>query len=633
MTDNKKYRISIDPRILELLGPSLYTNIYFILAELIANAYDANASNVYIVQEKGRLTVEDDGSGMSYEEGDIGKYLDVAKETRTSEEDDFVKGSNGRRKKMGRKGVGKLAALSVSDEVEIKTVKNGERSGFVLSRQVSEDKLLKPIPDDEVSFLKVSECGTSVVMKSPQYALHKTLGAIRNNLLKIFPFVDEGFKIHVEVGGKTSTIDSFEKDLIKGLGGLITLGEDYEFLSKYFDSQIGKGEKYNNELLKKLPSHKKNLVLKCKDGEEDSFELEIKGWIGVYRSTKGRKSNPEDFPDNFISLLSNKKLGEYNILPLVGKNAMTEVYVVGQLHVDLFEETSLPDMALSNRQGYKTDDRRYQEVIKYVRDELLPKVVSLRVKYASFVKQKKDFESNEKDREREIEFRAQIDRFKDSASSYAASGLFKKLQNEGANEEEIRNVIRKAINTRLPDMGIKRTLDKRKKKLLISHSWKDKPVCDFIFELLVYNGVKAEDIIYTSSDNPSSIIPRKTPIFEYLREFFVESYSTEKIYVVYVTSESMAKSWAAVSEVGAGWITKSEHDIFNINSFSPKKPLDVEVAWANVESDSESGITLSLHEANRVVEKIEGITEAIGYQSKSRELIMQEVERISSIAG
>lgn len=36
----KTYKLSIDPRILELLGPNLHTNIYYVLAEMIANAYD-----------------------------------------------------------------------------------------------------------------------------------------------------------------------------------------------------------------------------------------------------------------------------------------------------------------------------------------------------------------------------------------------------------------------------------------------------------------------------------------------------------------------------------------------------------------------------------------------------------------
>lgn len=75
----KKYSIEVDPRILELLGPNLYTNIYYVLAELIANAYDADAHNVYIISGDNEIRVEDDGHGMSYSNGEISKYLGVAK--------------------------------------------------------------------------------------------------------------------------------------------------------------------------------------------------------------------------------------------------------------------------------------------------------------------------------------------------------------------------------------------------------------------------------------------------------------------------------------------------------------------------------------------------------------------------
>ena len=118
----KEYKLEIDPRILELLGPSLYTNIYYVLAELIANAYDADAHNVYIIANKDDITVEDDGKGMSYAKGDIKKYLSVAAVSRNTDEDAVTPL---KRKKMGRKGVGKLAALSVSENVLIKTMSSG----------------------------------------------------------------------------------------------------------------------------------------------------------------------------------------------------------------------------------------------------------------------------------------------------------------------------------------------------------------------------------------------------------------------------------------------------------------------------------------------------------------------------
>ena len=129
----KEYKLNIDPRILELLGPSLYTNIYYVLAELIANAYDADAHNVYIIANKDDITVEDDGKGMSYADGDIQKYLNVAAVSRNTDAESLTPM---KRKKMGRKGVGKLAALSVSENVLIKTISNGEKSGFVLSRHI-----------------------------------------------------------------------------------------------------------------------------------------------------------------------------------------------------------------------------------------------------------------------------------------------------------------------------------------------------------------------------------------------------------------------------------------------------------------------------------------------------------------
>ncbi|MBE5918183.1 MAG: hypothetical protein E7273_15255 [Pseudobutyrivibrio ruminis] len=57
----KEYSLDVDVRILDLLGPSLYTNIYYVLAELIANAYDADANNVYVIVDDNRIVVEDDG--------------------------------------------------------------------------------------------------------------------------------------------------------------------------------------------------------------------------------------------------------------------------------------------------------------------------------------------------------------------------------------------------------------------------------------------------------------------------------------------------------------------------------------------------------------------------------------------
>lgn len=82
-------------------------------------------------------------------------------------------------------------------------------------------------------------------------------------------------------------------------------------------------------------------------------------------------------------------MGEFNVLPIVGQNKLNEVYVVGQLYVNLFELSELPDMALSNRQGYKSDDPRYKSVIKYMRTVLLPDILRKRRLYSDEQKREK----------------------------------------------------------------------------------------------------------------------------------------------------------------------------------------------------------------------------------------------------
>jgi len=385
MNIDKHYEINIDPRILELLGPNLYTNIYYVLAELIANAYDAEAHNVYIIAKPNQIIVEDDGKGMSYVEKDIDNYLNVAKVSRATADESITPNLN--RKKMGRKGVGKLAALSVSENVLVKTIKNGDRSGFILTRHINPDRQLVAIPDHEVTFEKVQDRGTAIVMMDPQYRLPKSLGTLKRNLLKMFPLIDQDFRLHLIRGNEEITICDFEKEIMSQLGTLITLGDEFSPYASNFKCD------YQEEIDKLLVRHPTKIIpvsIVDQAGEELEYTMQINGWIGTYRTTKGRKKSITDFPDNFLSLYANKKLGEFNILPLVGQNKLYEVYIVGQLHIDLFEETSLPDMSLSNRQGYKTDDPRYELVIEYVRDCLLPELHHARDVYVGLKKKASD---------------------------------------------------------------------------------------------------------------------------------------------------------------------------------------------------------------------------------------------------
>ena len=623
--EKKEYKIEIDVRILELLGPNLYTNIYYVLAELIANAYDADAHNVYIISEKNAIRVEDDGKGMSYKEGGISKYLGVAKLSRTDENDSVTALG---RKKMGRKGIGKLAALSVSENVDIMTVANGEKSGFVLSRHPGQGGMLVPISDDAISFRKVHEHGTAIVMRNPEYSLHKTTDAIKRNIVNIFPLIDADFRIHIINVDKTDVvIERLDGVFAKSLCSIITLGDNYKYLTTKVKTEF---LDKRGRLIEARTAYSKVLRMKNNKGEDKDYTLIVEGWIGAYETTKGRKKDSSDFPDNFISLYANKKMGEFNILPKVGKNALNESYVVGQLYVDLFELSELPDMALSNRQGYKSDDLRYKTVIEYVRKFLLPEILNKRVLYASLKNANEKKKQLADQKKLEDKLKRNVDNFKKKAG---ASISLRLNQNKDSNWnlKEVERFVDEAINENIPDFGLKRKVDKAKKKILISQTSKDKVLSDLIYHFLLFNGMPASEILYSNCDDEISRIPDDVPIFDYLREFFVNSYSDQKIYVIFVTSNNIVGSFGTMAEIGAAWITKADHKIMNVKGFRPEKPLNDSVIWQTSEIDEKDNILMDKVNADLFCSKIEDVCQKLGYNPKDRKTNISHLESMVKI--
>ena len=108
------------------------------MAELVSNAWDADAKNVWITMPLGRsiasggadeIVVIDDGIGMSRDEAKS-KYLIVGRKRR-SDENTWCSPSG--RPLHGRKGVGKLAAFGTAKKLECTTItKAGHATIFLL---------------------------------------------------------------------------------------------------------------------------------------------------------------------------------------------------------------------------------------------------------------------------------------------------------------------------------------------------------------------------------------------------------------------------------------------------------------------------------------------------------------------
>ena len=180
-------------------------------------------------------------------------------------------------------------------------------------------------------------------------------------------------------------------------------------------------------------------------------------------------------------------------------------------------------------------------------------------------------------------------------------------------------LFRSIINENAPDFGIKSKIDSQKKRILISQTYSDKALADVIYKMLVFNNVPEVDILYTNCDDEVCRVPEGYSVYGYLRDFFVESYSTQKIFALFVTSENTKMSWGAITEVGASWITQVDHKIFNIPPFRPEHPLDDESQWHSTIRDTTiNDLWMSTLSADIFCQKIEAVCDKIGYIKKTR---------------
>jgi HSP90 family molecular chaperone len=136
--------LQFDPLTIEHLGYKMYSHLPNALAELIANAYDADATKVQVILrdgESGRsVIVQDDGHGMNL--GDLReKYLRIGRNRRVEGEG---RSESGRRAVAGKKGLGKLALFGIGETILL-TTKRRELPKTCTSRSVGPRSRTRPV--------------------------------------------------------------------------------------------------------------------------------------------------------------------------------------------------------------------------------------------------------------------------------------------------------------------------------------------------------------------------------------------------------------------------------------------------------------------------------------------------------
>lgn len=344
-----KFRMSIDFNVLNHLGINLYSNIPAVLSEAVANAYDADATKVNIDIKSDCVIIEDDGSGMT--ETDINdKYLLVGYQKRSKENPLGVTPIY-KRRYMGRKGIGKLSLMSIANVIEVYTSKDGEKSAFRI-KVADIARLIKegskdPYEPEELAIDEAVEKGTKIVLKE-----------IRNNRTLTRPD-----KIKTELARRFVVFNnSFE---IKINGEEITFAD-----RKYFDKVI-KIFKYGEPEIgidPQLSFFDDNLKIESRNNE---IEIEgqkhtVVGWIGYVQKSDELKDGSMSL--NKISILTNGKLGQEDILQELHNTSMFTNYIIGEIEANFLDGEK--DLSTSNREGYQKDNSEYEALFAFLNSEI-----------------------------------------------------------------------------------------------------------------------------------------------------------------------------------------------------------------------------------------------------------------------
>lgn len=200
--------LTFDPNTIEHLGFRMYSRLPNAVAELVANAYDADATSVLVTLDtSGSQSVEvaDDGHGMSADDLSD-RYLRIGRNRRS---DDSGLSESGRRRVAGRKGLGKLALFGIGKSITIRTKRAGSPDWIVVT--MDGDDIRATVGGDyhPVSSVEPAESpeehGTTIVVEELQRKSPLNVKSLAQSLSRLFNYADESFAISVR-GPRTDPI-------------------------------------------------------------------------------------------------------------------------------------------------------------------------------------------------------------------------------------------------------------------------------------------------------------------------------------------------------------------------------------------------------------------------------------------
>lgn len=214
-TNSSSISIRFDKSHLSSIGERLYSQSLDLIRELVANAYDADATQVDIKINDRNLTVSDNGQGM--DRNGLEQYFTIGSPFKKENPVSIVY----KRVRIGEFGIGKFAVLSLCNRFELYTSSSDYAATVIFDREDFEKQADWSVP--VIEHKPKREYGTRVTL----FALNKPLSLfdIERYLISVFPLADKQFSIFLNdiklqpkyiPGQRFNIFEKTKYDVIKG---------------------------------------------------------------------------------------------------------------------------------------------------------------------------------------------------------------------------------------------------------------------------------------------------------------------------------------------------------------------------------------------------------------------------------
>ncbi len=346
-----KYEMNVDLNVLNHLGINLYTKIPAVLSEAVANAYDADATEVKINICSDCVTISDNGNGMSNSEVN-GHFLTVGYEKRRDVKETAIY----HRKPMGRKGIGKLSLFSIANIVEVHTNNGTTKDAFSINVKELKDF----ISNKENSKQHKSFEPTAIDPTLETKGTHIKLTEIRKNRT-----LNNINKIRTELARRFNVFSDNFSVIVNGQALTLEDRKYFEYVSKiYTYGDIGFDP---TEVCKKIKYDVEKRNAEIKEG------YSISGWVGFVDSPENLKSENGEDNVNKIFLFCRGKMGQEDILSSIKNSSNYNQYLVGVINADFFDldnESDDSDMATTSRENFNQESEEYKLLKEFLLAEI-----------------------------------------------------------------------------------------------------------------------------------------------------------------------------------------------------------------------------------------------------------------------